>query len=210
MASEQRQGVAAAQGAAVEGTVGPRIREIRRQRGLTVRELGARLGISGSAVSQIEREVLRPSVSRLIEIANALDAPLAAFFDAEGDPKPETSRFDRLPGTGFTLMRGDQSRPIALTGGVLFRRLSPSSVAGLDFFESTYPPGATAAPDDERFRHEGYETGTVIEGELTIEFERERVVLAKGDSIGYPCETPHRIVNLSGAPTVAVWLILHP
>lgn len=204
MVSAQQQGLAAAQ-----GTVGPRIRELRRRRGLTVRELGTRLGISGSAVSQIERAVLRPSVSRLIEIANALDTPLAALFDDEGDPNPET-RFSQLPSTGFTLMRGDQSRPLTLAGGVQFRRLSPSSVAGLDFFESTYPPGATAALDDELFRHEGYETGTVIEGELTIEFERERVVLAKGDSIGYPCETSHRIVNLSDAPTVAVWLILHP
>ncbi|MCH7230494.1 cupin domain-containing protein [Glycomyces sp. L485] len=194
----------------VQGAVGPRIRELRKRRGLTVRELGKLLGISGSAVSQIEREVLRPSVSRLIEIANALETPLAAIFDDEGEPSPEGGSLDQLSSGGFTLMRGVQSRPVTLAGGVRFRRLSPGSVAGLDFFESIYPPGATAALDDELFRHEGYETGTVIEGELTIEFERERVVLAKGDSIGYPCETPHRIVNHSESPSVAVWLILHP
>ncbi|THV43237.1 helix-turn-helix domain-containing protein [Glycomyces buryatensis] len=197
-------------GAAVQGAVGPRIRELRKRRGLTVRELGTLLGISGSAVSQIEREVMRPSVSRLIEIANALGTPLAALFDDEGEPNPDSGHFDRLPSGGFTLRRAEQSRPVTLAGGVQFRRLSPSSVAGLDFFESLYPPGATATLDDELFRHEGYETGTVTEGELTIEFERERVVLGRGDSIGYPCETSHRIINRSSERAVAVWLILHP
>ena len=35
---------------------------------------------------------------------------------------------------------------------------------------ATYPPGATAHPEDGLFRHDGYEIGTVLAGELTIDF----------------------------------------
>ena len=60
-------------------------------------------------------------------------------------------------------------------------------------------------------RHEGYEVGTVTDGELTIEFENDVVTLAAGDSITFPCDRPHLIGNRSKTVTaVATWLIVHP
>ncbi|WP_392507802.1 helix-turn-helix domain-containing protein [Naumannella halotolerans] len=190
--------------------VGERLRELRQQRELTVRALGERLGISASAVSQIERGVMQPSVSRLIEFAQVLDVPLASMFADERSPSLGTSRLADLAFAGTTLTQAAETRPITLDGGVSFRRLSPSRLPGLDFFESTYPPGSTATPADELFHHEGFETGTVTAGELTIEFDDEVVVMAAGDSISYPCHRSHRLRNDGDRVAVAVWLILHP
>jgi transcriptional regulator with XRE-family HTH domain len=188
------------------GHVGRRLREVRARAGVSVSELARRLGISTSAVSQIERGVMQPSVSRLIAMTDALGVPLATVFGPGGD-QPAT---DGAEPAGYTLSRAADAAPLPLGGGVTFRRLSPGDSPGIDYFESTYPPGSTATGKDRLFRHEGYEIGEVLSGELTIDFTREVVVMRAGDTISYPCDVPHRLHNTGTEPAVARWLIVHP
>ncbi len=56
--------------------IGSRLREARRERRLSVRELARRLGVSSSLISQIERGRANPSVSTLYAIASELDVSL--------------------------------------------------------------------------------------------------------------------------------------
>ncbi|BAJ74296.1 predicted transcriptional regulator [Microbacterium testaceum StLB037] len=197
---------AAVPGAPAEpaASVGARIRDLRQARGISARALAATLGISPSAVSQIERGVMQPSVSRLIAITDALGVPLVAAFDPASDRPVEP-----VGPSGFTLQRAAQAADIVLESGVSFRRLTPGSSPGVDYFESVYPPGASAHGADGLFHHEGYEVGTVVAGELTIDFEAERVILRAGDAISYPCSVPHRLHNTGATDAVAHWLIVH-
>lgn len=198
--------VADASAGDVVGTVGERLRALRLRQGISARDLAARLGISPSAVSQIERGVMQPSVSRLIAISDALDVPLTSVFDApDVDDVPATRPVD----TGFGLRRASQDSAIELGSGVTFRRISPVATPGVDYFESEYPAGSSAHGGESLFRHEGYEVGTVVSGELTIDFDDERVVLRAGDAISYPCSRPHRLHNAGAEPAVARWLIVH-
>ncbi len=185
--------------------VGPRLRELRKERGISARALAAELGISPSAISQIERGVLRPSVSRLIAITDALGVPLASVFDTRTDIVAEVE----ATSGGYALQRAANATVVTLESGVTFRRLSPGQTPGVDYFESIYPPGSTAHAENELFRHDGYEVGTMISGALTIDFEHEQVVLQPGDAISYPCSTPHRIHNTGTCDAVAQWLIVH-
>ncbi|WP_220137028.1 helix-turn-helix domain-containing protein [Streptomyces himalayensis] len=193
--------------------LGERLRELRLRSGKSLRALARELGISASAVSQIERGTMRPSVSRLIAIVSAIDVPLAAVFDTSetgeytatdegGVPEP--------PVEGFAVRRSWEVAPVFLDGGVVFRRLSPVPTPDVEFFESTYPPGSVSNVHRQFLKHEGYEVGTVTQGELTIEFESETVTLGAGDSITYPCQRPHIVSNRSETATaVATWLIIH-
>lgn len=187
--------------------LGTRLRELRIQSGTTLRALARELGISPSAVSQIERGVMRPSVSRLIAYVSALGVPLSAVFETGQEKEPEgdgTREPHRL-----AIRRSWEVAPITLGGGVVFRRLAPVPTPGVEFFESIYPPNAISNAHGRFLEHEGYEVGTVTQGELTIEFESDIVTLAAGDSITYPCARPHIIGNRSATVTaVATWLIV--
>jgi transcriptional regulator with XRE-family HTH domain len=178
--------------------LGARLRELRLASGLSLRALARELGISASAVSQIERGSMQPSVGRLIAIVGALGVPLSAVFDEPAPPSVTTA-----------VVRAGEVPPVTLDGGVLFRRLAPRPVEAVDFFESTYPPGATSTAHRQFLRHDGFEVGTVTRGELTVEFEDETIVLAAGDAITFPCERPHRMVNRGSSTAVATWLIVH-
>jgi transcriptional regulator with XRE-family HTH domain len=184
--------------------LGSRLRALRRERGFSLRDLADRLGISVSAVSQIERGKLQPSVNRLIAIVSAMGVPLARVFD-------ETAR-DGASGasaTGYVLARAGEIGTVDLEDGVLYRRLSPGETHGVDFFESTYPPGSHVRDGNALITHVGYEVGTVDVGELTIRFEQEEVVLGPGDSITFPCDVPHHISNQGPQTAIATWLIVH-
>ena len=73
--------------------LGPRLREVREQRGLSVRELARRVGCSASLISQIERGVSTPSAGMIYLLAVELRASLDYLFDAvppqESGPGPE-------------------------------------------------------------------------------------------------------------------------
>ena len=61
--------------------VGARIREFRKQRKLTSKELSNKLGLSPGFVSQIETGQKIPSLETLEQFCIALDVSLSAFFD---------------------------------------------------------------------------------------------------------------------------------
>ena len=201
-------------------SLGARLRELRTGAGVSLRALAGRLAISPSAVSQIERGVMRPSVSRLIAYVGAIGVPLSAVFDTGTEKAPEGSagaRAEDSAGPGgagqhqFAIRRAWEVAPLRLGGGVTFRRLSPVPTPGVEFFESVYPPGSMSNAHGELLRHEGYEVGTVTAGELTVDFDTDVVTLAPGDSITFPCARPHLIANRSQAATaIATWLIVNP
>ncbi len=67
--------------------VGLKIRKIRKQEQMTIAKLAKLTGVSESYISQLEREILDPSVSLLRKIANVLHVPVTSFFDEEVESK---------------------------------------------------------------------------------------------------------------------------
>ncbi len=63
--------------------VGSRLRELRQERGFSLRTLARASGLSTNALSMIERSRTSPSVSTLYKIAEALGVPITAFFRVE-------------------------------------------------------------------------------------------------------------------------------
>jgi DNA-binding NtrC family response regulator len=61
-------------------TIGARIRDFRKQRELTLKQMGRRTNLSVSLLSQIERAESSASVSSLYKIANALDVRIVELF----------------------------------------------------------------------------------------------------------------------------------
>jgi transcriptional regulator with XRE-family HTH domain len=60
--------------------LGARVRELRHERGLTLKALGRRAGLSHPFLSQLERGLARPSVGSVERIAGALDVPVGALW----------------------------------------------------------------------------------------------------------------------------------
>lgn len=58
------------------------LRELREARGISMRTLATKSGLSANALSMIERGKTSPSVSTLYKLADALGVSITAFFGA--------------------------------------------------------------------------------------------------------------------------------
>lgn len=65
--------------------IGARIKELRRQAGMTQEGLAERVGLDSSHLSRLEVGRHFPSLISLERIANALSVPLAEFFQFPGE-----------------------------------------------------------------------------------------------------------------------------
>jgi transcriptional regulator with XRE-family HTH domain len=200
--------------------VGEQVATYRKDRHLKVSELARLVGVSPSLISQIERGQSQPSVATLFALAEALEAPVDAFFVKDENsggiqavrsvqdlPSPAPVRAASDGAAQRYLVRCDARAAISIQGGVLWERLTPETLPNVDFLELTYEPGAESNP--ELYRHPGSEMVLVLEGRFDIYVGFERYELEVGDSIHFPSTFPHRYVNPSDVPSRAVTVIFH-
>jgi transcriptional regulator with XRE-family HTH domain len=188
--------------------VGPRVREIREQRRLSVRALAAALGISASALSQIETGRTRPSINRVHQIATELRVPLSALFAPEFvEPPPDEPALTTTVGydPAICLQRAVETPSIKLDNGIRWDRISPREMDGLAFLRLVFEPGAGYS---EYLRHNGREIVHVTAGMLVFHVGFATHEVGAGDSLMFPSTTPHKVVNPGETAASACWLVL--
>jgi len=205
-------------------TIGITLERERKRRGLTLRDLAGRAGVSASLLCSIEKGRTNPSVATLFELATALEVPPQIFFGppssapatiadpddqepmaAGGDEAADGATAVAVTAPAITGPLTRATRPtLKLTDGVLWQLLTPSPEVSVEFMEVEYPAGASSGT--EMFTHPGREYALVLDGEATIEVGFERFVLKAGDSMAFESTTPHRITNDGTTPMRAVWV----
>jgi transcriptional regulator with XRE-family HTH domain len=194
--------------------LGPRLREVRVSRELSVRELARRVGCSASLISQIERGVSVPSVGVLYSLATELGSSLDyLLFGSGAGPgtgvAPTAAPRPREISPPPVVQRGDRRKIIDLASGVRWERLTPQSEATTDFLEVIYSPGGHSTDERRPLRHDGREYGLVISGTLTANVGFESYELGPGDSIAFDSATPHEYLNKTGDYVHAIWVVIH-
>jgi transcriptional regulator with XRE-family HTH domain len=190
--------------------MGERLRAARQARGLTLRELAIRLGVSPSMISQIETGRASPSVSTLYAIANELDVSLddLLFNDRRPAAGQGEAPASQLAGAERYVQRGATRARIRLASGVVWERLTPLPETDTEFLHVTYEVGGASSPANEYQRHAGREWGFVLEGRLEVRIGFEEYTLEAGDSISFESSVPHRLANVGDVPVHAIWFVL--
>lgn len=202
-------------------TLGARIRAIRKSRGVSLRDLGQRIGVSASHVSQVERGMASFSVPILYRVASELEISMDGLFESgdadpsgqdpegvtKGDGGRETAPVSGLDGLDGLVLRAADRKKIKLADGPRWERLTPQPEVRSEFLEVYYEPfsGRTASLDFTR--HEGREYGVILEGRLHVQVGFEETVLESGDSICFDSRVPHRFTNRDSEPVRAIWFV---
>src|SRR6266568_4200247 len=198
--------------------LGPRLRLVRAERQLSVRELARRVGCSASLISQIERGVSVPSVGVLYSLASEMGSSLDYLLFGPGAGPGGGAPGGDAPGGGVPgggvpppaiVQRGCDRRIIDLASGVRWERLTPQSEAMTDFLEVIYSPGGHSTDERRPLRHDGREYGLVISGTLQANVGFESYELCPGDSIAFDSSTPHEYLNKTGEVVRAIWVVVH-
>ena len=190
--------------------MGDHLRDARRRRHLSLRDLAGRLGLSPSLISQVETGRARPSVSTRYAIASELDVSLdeLLFNDAGRAGRSGESPLTVVP-AATAPVPGSTTGPVQRADDrKVIRLASTESIPGIDFLYVTYEVGGASSPEHEFQRHGGHEWGFVISGRLGVTIGFEEHELGPGDSISIDSTVPHRLYNRGTVPVHGIWFVL--
>jgi quercetin dioxygenase-like cupin family protein len=112
------------------------------------------------------------------------------------------------PSEDARVQRRAQRSAVDLQTGVRWERLTARHEPDVDFLYAVYPPGSESAPADALVRHNGWEFGVVLTGQLGVTVGFEDYTLGPGDSVSFESTIPHRLHNDGHEPVTAVWVVL--
>lgn len=84
---------------------------------------------------------------------------------------------------------------VTLKGGESCRQLGANSLPGVDRVRIRYEPGAVSPGPDDFVRHAGHEFNYMLSGEAVVIVGSTEYRLTAGDSLTFPSDWPHRVLN---------------
>ncbi|MDD7938289.1 XRE family transcriptional regulator [Actinomycetospora lutea] len=176
----------------VVDAIGPKVRDLRQQAGLSLQQLARRADVSAAAIHKVERGDMVPTITTLLKLADALERPIAHFV---GDEGPTTVASVVAAGAGAEVTDGSGTTRTAITAAPERFRVGGAAVVVEPGAE-----GSSAGPQA------GEELVHLLEGALEVEVAGERHVLGAGDTIQFPADRHTRWRNPGPGAARAVWL----
>lgn len=165
--------------------VGPRLRALRKHRGVTLAQLADSTKISVSTLSRLESGRRRPTLELLLPIARAHSVPLDEFIGApaSGDPRIYPRPIQRNGVTWLPLTRNPG-------GPAVFKQIIPPERS---------PTAGRRGPAD-LGAHEGHEWLYVITGRLRLTLGDKNFTLTAGEAAEFDTRIPHAVTNAGSQP----------
>jgi transcriptional regulator with XRE-family HTH domain len=167
-------------------TLGQRLRQIRKENGWTLAEVGKRANLATSTVSKVERGLMSLTYDRFMQLADGLGVDVSELFTPAGESfAPQSFAVTRDGDAGHH--ETDLYVYDMLGSELLNKQMVPMT-------------GIIRAHDVRDFsefvKHPGEEFLMVLEGELEVHIEgREPVHLAEHDSIYFDSSMGHLYVS---------------
>jgi transcriptional regulator with XRE-family HTH domain len=170
--------------------VGREARRWRRDRGLTLAQVGERSGLNVGYLSQIENDKAVPSLEALAAIAAALDVP-PAWLLLDGSAPPRVVRANERPASE------------AAAGG-RSSEVDAGTSRDLRIIEVVVPPGGSTGIH----AHQGDEHHVVLAGRFRMSQGEHVTEIGPGDYLAWDPTIPHDVESLG--PEEGRMLMIYP
>ena len=175
---------------------GEKLRQVRENKGYTLKVVAQKAGVSESLVSQIERNHVSPAIDTLLALADVLDINLEFLFEEYRKVRP------------VTIIHAGE-RPTQREEEIVYEELAnPKDPKGDVSFES-YMLKIPANTHTHRasYGHMGQEFGIILKGRAKLIYEDREYILEEGDSVSYSAAVPHTVENIGDCELNAIWVL---
>jgi len=173
--------------------LGCRLRELRIERGISIRALAEQSGLNVNTLSFIENGKTSPSVSTLQQVATALELPINAFFETKINPQ------------SIVYQKAGDRQSAAFMHGTMADLGAGFTRPGLEPFVVTLKPQSDSGGTP--IVHTGLEFVFCLEGCVGYEVNGQAFTLDPGDSLLFEAHLPHRWRNSGNTPSRSLLLL---
>lgn len=177
--------------------LGAKIKSIRLTRGFSQKHLAALTGVTPSTISQVEKNLIYPSLSALFRIAESLSVEPATFLMDHGSKK-SNHVYSADQRSATTLQRFPKD---SAEGELL---LPPDIEGPVEAFVIRIQPGKKLS--SHFFTHKGKEMGYLIAGHLEMTVDSQTYEVIPGDTIYLPKDIPGKWRNTAETTAELLWL----
>ena len=170
------------------------MRELRKSKGLSLKQLADKADCSSSYLSMVENGKVDPGISRLKRIADGLGVTLVDLFQNQDSGKIILHKHERAQGA----FRGSKTRVETLVPRIEGRKM--------DARLAIISPGGSS---EGNYRHPGEEFGLILAGKMDLSVGGITYHLSKDDSFYFSSTLDHSFVNTGQEDAVVVW-VNHP
>ena len=171
--------------------LGEKLKKLRKQHNITIKELSSMTGLSIGFISNLERNQNSPSVSNLQRICQALNLNIVDIFNSDTEASAMITRknkrnkifTEQLSPINYELVVPANSK----LNGVCITIKANSELSKVSWGHNTD------------------EIGLITKGILEIHLDKDIIFLNEGDTIYIPKNTPHKYRNPSEESSVSYW-----
>ena len=186
--------------------VGSKIKGLRETKNLSVEEIAESTGLSVEQINSIENDQNLPSLGPLIKIARALGVRLGTFMDDNDSLGPVVTRTaDRERDSSISFSNGATDARKHMEYHPLAQQK-----AGRHMEPFIIDINPTDNLDYKLSAHEGEEFIYVMEGEIELEYGKDKYLLKQGDSIYYDSIVKHHLHGALGKSAKILALVYIP
>lgn len=165
------------------GDIGAKVKAIRKEKNITLKELSEQSGLSTGFLSQFERGMTTIAIDSLQRIATILGKNMEYFFRKSSVPKEE-----------HPILRSYERKVAAINPRYVQFDLLQNPKDGA-FLPRIYEVLPTEVNSAKTYSHQGVEFIYVLEGILTLHLKNKTYQLYPEDSIYFDSQTPHNWEN---------------
>lgn len=168
---------------------GQKIRQLRIEQNLSLKDLSEKSGVSLSMISQIERRNTDPTLTTLYKLCKGLDVSISTLLGTD----EETTQ----------IVRKNERKTVTFPqSNSKYQLLTPINEGTIEMIMIHLEAGQE---DQQLVEHSGEECGFVLKGEMTIFLGDQEYILREGDSIRFKSTTPHRFFNHTDETVISIW-----
>jgi len=177
--------------------VGQKIKAVRTKRGLSQSELAKMVGVTSSTISQVESNLIYPSLPALAKMAEVLSVQVSSFFRTESASTP---RVVFSPADYISVKLQDVPSDI-----VSARMLTPVDFpAKCELYLLEIQPGKKLS--HHFFAHKGEELGYLLSGRLQMSLSNSVHKLKTCDAVYLSSDIPSQWVNAGPGVARLLWI----
>ena len=177
--------------------LGMRIKELRTKRGFSQTELAKLVGVTPSSISQIESNLIYPSLPALLKVAEVLSVEVSSFFQ-ESPRNTNRPVFSSSEAIDFHL------------SGIPEKTAHAKLLTPMDFNSKAEPFIIEVSPKETLlshfFIHKGDEMGYMLSGKLIVKMEKNSFTVKPGDVVYLTSEMPSQWKNPGPGVARILWV----
>lgn len=170
--------------------VGQKIKEIRKLKGMTLQQLSTASGLSSAYLSNLERNVISPTIVQLQKVCSSLNVNITDVLTTHDENKSPVVKANERD--VFFSEKGKVKYEMLNNGENDIEGICITVEKGINYERTSWG-------------HDYDEIAVITQGSLCIEMSGKEYIINPGDTIYIPKNTLHTFKNVGDSTCISYW-----